>query len=61
MKLYAIVTLPDNTIHHDKVFVNRKLAEHEISEHGCVLDTFSNIVDNGTIIGKLVVLKLIAE
>lgn len=61
MKLYAIVTLPDNTIHHDKVFVNRKLAEQEVSEHDCTVDAFNNVVDNGTIVGKLVVLKLIAE
>ena len=61
MKLYAIVTLPDNTIHHDKVYVNRALLNAELSEYGYTVSPFNDILDNGTPVGKIVTLKLIAE
>lgn len=61
MQLYAIQTLPDNTIHHGKVFTTKALAIREIEQHDCALDVFGNVLDNGTKVGKLVNLTLRVE
>lgn len=61
MKLYAIQTLPDNTIHHGKVFTTKALAVREIERHDCTLDMFGNVLDNGTKVGRLVNLSLHVE
>jgi len=61
MKLYAIVTLPENTIHHDKTFISKALALRELEEYGYTVNMFNQILDNGLMVGKLAALKLITE
>ena len=61
MKLYAIVTFPDNTIHQGKVYVNRPLLCRELEDYGYTVNSFGNIFYNRTKVGKIVTLKLIVE
>jgi hypothetical protein len=61
MNGYAIVTLPDNVIHGNKVYLAKNLVHAELKEYGYTVDSFNNVLDNGTKVGKIITLSLRAE